>query len=520
VIAHLCALPVLIPLFAGALLLVAGDRRAGLNRAVGIIATSVQLAVAIAIALRAASGEFDVYSLGDWPAPFGIVLVADRLAALMLLLAMIVAMAALVYAICGWDRQGRHFHAFFQFQLMGLAGAFLTGDLFNLFVFFEVLLIASYCLLVHGRGPERLRAGVHYVVLNLAGSALFLVGVSLLYGVTGTLNMADLALRVRDIAPADVPFAKAAALLLLVVFALKAALFPLYFWLPTGYAATSAPVAALFAIMTKVGAYSIIRVFSLVFGPDAGPLALVAAPWLLPVGIVTVIAGVAGALAASTLRGLIAYLTVVSAGTIAAAFSLATAESLSATLFYLVHSTLVTAALFLLAELVAAQRGDAADALRPAAPVAQPAILGGLMMLLAASAAGLPPFPGFLGKVLILQSALTTAHAVSIWTTILVAGLLSVVGLARAGSHVFWKVLPGAPAAAAGASLTATAAAVAIAAIGVLVAVLAGPIKTFTDAAAADLAAPGRYAERVLGASYDPRATVRPLPGPERGPAR
>jgi multicomponent K+:H+ antiporter subunit D len=519
VTAHLAVLPILVPLFAGALLLLAGDERIRLARAAGLGSTAVQLLVAVAIVARAASGEVDVYSLGNWPAPFGIVLVVDRLAALMLVLTTVVALAALAYAVCGWDRHGRHFHAFFQFQLMGLAGAFLTGDLFNLFVFFEVLLIASYCLLVHGHGPERLKAGIHYVVLNLIGSALFLVAVSLLYAVTGTLNMADLAVRVPQIAPTDVPFAKAAALMLLVVFGLKAALFPLYFWLPTGYAAAAAPVAALFAIMTKVGAYSIVRVFSLVFGPDAGALALVASPWLLPVGLVTIAAGAAGALAAQTLRGLVAYLTVVSAGTIAAALSLATAESLSATLFYLVHSTLVTAALFVLAELVAAQRGDTADALRPAAPVAQPALLGALMMLLAASAAGLPPFSGFLGKVLILQSALPTAHAPAVWTTLLVAGLASVVVLARAGSNLFWKVLPGAPVTAAGASFAATAPAVILAGAGVLMALLAGPVKTFTDATAADLAAPSRYAERVLGPGYDPRATVRPLPAEER-PAR
>ncbi len=517
--AHLAVLPILVPLFAGALLLFVGDERIRSARAAGLASTAVQLLVAVAILARAASGEVDVYSLGNWPAPFGIVLVVDRLAALMLVLTTVVALAALAYAVCGWDRRGRHFHAFFQFQLMGLAGAFLTGDLFNLFVFFEVLLIASYCLLVHGHGPERLKAGLHYVVLNLIGSALFLVAVSLLYAVTGTLNMADLAVRVPQIAPTDVPFAKAAALMLLVVFGLKAALFPLYFWLPTGYAAAAAPVAALFAIMTKVGAYSIVRVFSLVFGPDAGALALVASPWLLPVGLVTIAAGAAGALAAQTLRGLVAYLTVVSAGTIAAALSLATAASLSATLFYIVHSTLATAALFLLAELVAAQRGDAADALRPAAPVAQPALLGALMMLLAASAAGLPPFSGFLGKVLILQSALPTAHAPAVWATLLVAGLASVVVLARAGSKLFWKVLPGAPATAAGASLYATAPAVILASAGVLMAGLAGPVKSFTDATAADLASPSRYTERVLGPGYDPRATVRPLPAEER-PAR
>ena len=170
----------------------------------------------------------------------------------------------------GWDTRGRHFHPLFQLQLMGLNGAFITGDLFNLFVFFEVLLVASYCLLVHGRGAERLRAGFHYVVVNLAASALFLIGIALLYALTGTLNLADLAVRVPRVAPDDAPLVRAAALVLLVVFAVKAAVFPLYLWLPArlcrGGRRRSRPCSP---IMTKVGVYAMLRVHALVFGLDA-----------------------------------------------------------------------------------------------------------------------------------------------------------------------------------------------------------------------------------------------------------
>src|SRR6185369_7376883 len=179
-------------------------------------------------------------------------------AALMLALTAVVAsvsVAAALTARPAWDTRGRYFHPLFQLQLMGLNGAFLTGDLFNLFVFFEVLLVASYCLLVHGRGDERLRVGFHYVVVNLAASTLFLIAVALLYGLTGTLNLIHLALRVPNVTPADAPLIRAASLVLLVVFALKAALFPLSLWLPRAYAAAPPPVAALFAIMTKVGIY-------------------------------------------------------------------------------------------------------------------------------------------------------------------------------------------------------------------------------------------------------------------------
>src|SRR5690606_2213561 len=231
------------------------------------------------------------YRLGDWPAPFGIVLVLDRLSALMLVLTAAVALFSLLHAVQGQDRAGPLYHPLFQLQLVGLNGAFLTGDLFNLFVFFEILLIASYCLLVHGSTAPRLRAGVHYVVLNLAGSSLFLIAVGTLYGVTGTLNMADMAQKVALLGAPDAALVRSAALLLLVVFALKAALVPLYFWLPAAYSAASAPVAALFAIMTKVGVYSIVRVYTLIFGSGGGVAAEVATPWLLPLALLTVVLG-------------------------------------------------------------------------------------------------------------------------------------------------------------------------------------------------------------------------------------
>ena len=237
---------------------------------------------------------------------------------------------------------------------MGLNGAFLTGDLFNLFVFFEVLLVASYGLLVHGRGAERLRAGFHYVVVNLAASALFLIGIALLYALTGTLNLADLAVRVPRVAPADAPLVRAAALMLFVVFAVKAAVFPLYLWLPGAYAAAAPPVAALFAVMTKVGVYAILRVHALIFGVDAEA----AGPWLLGAAVATSVLGVLGAVAADTLAGMTAYLTLASMGTLLIAVGAFSGAGVSAALYYLVHSTLVIAALFLLAERIAGQRGD------------------------------------------------------------------------------------------------------------------------------------------------------------------
>ncbi|HCP05301.1 MAG TPA: monovalent cation/H+ antiporter subunit D, partial [Pseudomonas sp.] len=254
---HLPILPVLVPMFAGALLLVLGASM-DTKRALSLLATFLQIPLAAMLVVEAGQG-IGVYDLGNWMPPFGIVLVVDRLSALLLLVTAILAAAAIIYAVRGDDAAGRNFHPLFQFQLMGINGAFLTGDLFNLFVFFEVLLISSYALLLHGAGSARVRSGLHYLLLNLTGSALFLIAVGTLYGVTGTLNMADMALRVRELDPADAPLVGAAGMLLLVVFGLKTAVFPLYFWLPRAYAAAGAPVAALFAIMTKVGLYSILR---------------------------------------------------------------------------------------------------------------------------------------------------------------------------------------------------------------------------------------------------------------------
>jgi multicomponent K+:H+ antiporter subunit D len=507
--AHLPVLPVLLPLFTAAALLLMGDGGGQANHGGSLLKhrrmvslTSVIFGALLAwrLMLEAAGGTLTVYPLGAWPAPFGIVLVVDRLSALMLALTWTIAVPVLWYATGGWDAHGRHFHALFHFQLMGLSGAFVTGDLFNLFVFFEVLLIASYVLLVHGQGRARFRAGLHFVVLNLAASALFLVGLAVIYGVTGTLNMADLALRVGKLGAQEAVLLKAGALILLVVFGLKAAIVPLYLWLPGTYAAACAPVAALFAIMTKVGVYSIIRVHAVILDSGAGHAALAAEPWLLPVALVTIALGVLGALAAHTLARLVSYLTVASVGTILAGVGLFTPQAMSAALYYMVHSTLVMAALFLLVELVASQRGDAEDRLQPAAPVAQPVLLGLMTLLGAASAAGLPPLPGFMGKLMILESSALTPAQAWVWPVVLLGGFLTLIGLARAGSILFWSVLAqDSHSSRAGGSTKLTLATLSLLGLSLVLAVAASPMKRYTDAAASQLADHASYARAVLG---------------------
>ncbi|MGM3422929.1 monovalent cation/H+ antiporter subunit D [Pseudomonas benzopyrenica] len=436
---HLIILPILVPLFMGALLLMRPRLSARTARGLSLLATATLLPLALLLLQRASGGQLEVYALGDWPAPFGIVLLLDRLAALMLATVAVLAAGAALYACRGDDQRGPDFHALFQFQLLGINGAFLTGDLFNLFVFFEILLIASYALLVHGAGPARVRAGLHYVVLNLVGSALFLIGIGLLYGLLGTLNMADLGVRVANTDPEQAPLLAAAGFLLLVVFGLKGALLPLYFWLPSAYSAASAPVAALFAIMTKVGLYAIVRVFLLVFGAAAGPLAHYVLPWLWPLAAVTLAAGVFGALAAHHLKALLGYLVVVSVGMLLTGVALGSVAGLAASLFYLVHSTWIAGALFLLADLIAQQRGPQSDTLNSGPPLAHPRLLGGLFFLGAVSVAGLPPFPGFLGKVMLLQATGTAWPALIIWPVVLLGGLGMIIALSRAGTTLFWR---------------------------------------------------------------------------------
>ena len=518
---HLPVLSVVLPALTAVLLLLIGDGggQGGHGqvqllwaRRIALASTALGAVLAFRLVEQAAGGDITVYRLGEWPAPFGIVLVIDRLSALMLGLSAAVALPVLWYASGGWDAQGRHFHALFQFQLMGLNGAFATGDLFNLFVFFEVLLIASYVLMMHGLGRQRLRVGVHYVVLNLAASALFLIGVSLLYALTGTLNMADLALRVPMVTGPEAGVLQAAALLLLVVFGFKAALIPLAMWLPSTYSAASAPVAALFAIMTKVGVYSILRVHGVIFGADAGASAFTVQPLLLPLALLTSLIGVAGALSAHTLPRLIAWLTVSSVGTILAAIGLFDAAAWSAALYYLLNSTLVIAGLFLLAELVASQRGPMADRLEPCSPVSQPVLLGLMLLLAAASTAGLPPLPGFIGKLMLLQAAAHHEWAVALWVVVLLVGFLALVGLARAGSVLFWSVRHDVQGGGSGASppklLAAT---LTLLGLSVMLSVLAAPLQRYTQATALQLLDRASYARAVLGEQGGEAAqTTRP----------
>ncbi|WP_230530038.1 monovalent cation/H+ antiporter subunit D [Microvirga roseola] len=499
---HWIVAPIVIPAFAAPLLLLV-RRAPHLQRKVSLAATALLLAVGIALYGLAMDGTVRPYFLGSWPAPYGIVLVLDRLSATMVLLTAVLASAVALYSLNGWDEKGHHFHSLFQFQLMGINGALLTGDVFNLFVFFEVMLIASYGLLLHGGGSNRLRAGFQYVAINLVGSTLFLVAVGLIYGVTGTLNMADLAVKVSQVTGDSAAILRTGALLLFLVFALKAALVPLHWWLPTAYAAAPAPSAALFAIMTKVGAYCIIRVFTLIFGADGGAAAFVAAPWILPAALVTLLIGALGVLASRVLVDLVCFAVVWSMGSLLVAVSFFDAQGLTAALYYTLHSTLIGAALFLLSNLIATRRGRWHGLLQPSPSMVQAGLMGGLFFLAAIAMAGLPPLSGFIGKLMILAAAWPSALAGWIWAIVLATSLVVIVGFSRAGTVLFWKSeavdashpepLPEpvriAPLTAAILLVSGTA----------LLAVFAGPVTRQLEATAQQLLDPAPYIAAVLG---------------------
>jgi len=443
---HWVIAPILVPLLGAAVSLFVEHRRYGpkVQRSVAWSSLALLAVVEIMVLQHTAKGIISVYLLGDWPSRLGIVLVADRLAGWMLATTLLLAIACLLHACTGWDRRAPHFHALFQFQLMGINGAFLTGDIFNLFVFFEILLIASYGLLLSGGRGLRLRIGLHYVAFNISAATIFLFALAVIYATIGSLNMADIGIRLAALPADHLKLVKVAMGLLLVVFCSKAALAPLYFWLPEAYARAPAAVAALFVIMTKVGLYAVLRISSLWLGEHAGPLAGYAANWLLWAGLITLVFAALGALAATRMRVQVAWLVVVSAATLFIAFALGTVESVAAGLYYLPHSTFVAAALFLVADLVRRRRITAELRQGQDLMAALPGkTVPGLLFLIGAVAvAGLPPFSGFLAKSTLLL-AVPPAMTGIIWSSILLGSLLVIMGLVRTGIRVFWHV-PGA----------------------------------------------------------------------------
>ncbi|MEO8838779.1 MAG: monovalent cation/H+ antiporter subunit D [Herbaspirillum sp.] len=469
---HLVIYPILVPLLAAAIMLLTGESLRRVRVAISLFATVVQLLVALILLDLVARGVGTsatdavlVYRVGGWSAPFGIVLVADRLSAVMLVLSAVLALLSLIYAMGRWDRLGPHFKPLFQLLLMGVNGVFLTGDLFNLFVFVEVLLVASYGLLLHGSGAPRVRAGLHYIAVNLFASLLFLIGAALIYGVTGTLNMADIAQRSAQLVTGDRTLFEVGAAVLGVAFLIKAGVWPLNFWLPATYSTAAAPVAAMFSILTKIGIYMLLR-FGTLFSSFEVPLPF-HGDWLFGIGLVTIVFGVTGMLTVQQPQRMVAHCVIVSAGTLLAALGYGGTVMVGPALFYLISSVLATGAFFMIAEMIERSRSFGAnvlaisfetfgmeDPLDPDRPddvvgVVIPAALAFLglgFISCALLVTGLPPLSGFIAKFSILSTALSTVSVATaplptivLILAILGSGLAGLVALCRMGMRIFWS---------------------------------------------------------------------------------
>ena len=521
---HLIILPILLPLLCGAVLVPLTQGRHRFKFALSYASVLGQLITACLLMVHVDGGAWPdgigVYLAANWAAPFGIALVADRLSALMLLLASVLGLAALHYARQRWSRIGVHFHPLFQFLLMGINGAFLTHDLFNLFVFFEVMLAASYGLVLHGYNTERLRASMQYIAINLAAALMFLLGTALIYATTGTLNMADLGVRIAAIAPEDVGLLKLGVAVLSLAFLAKAAMWPLGFWLPTTYAAASPPVAAMLVLMTKVGAYVILRLWLLWFGDEGGAAAGFGYDALVWGGMATIVFGAAGMLSSDSAGRMAGYSAVVSSGTLLAVIGYGQPSLVTAGLYYLIGSTLAVAAFLLLIELIDRIRTPGAAMLAltmeawavedtPDEPRGKgvPAAMAILSLAFAACAlmiAGLPPLSGFVAKfgmfhALLNPEAESGAISTTGWTLmalVIVSGLIAIISMLRYGVRTFWAADIVAPPKL---QLSEVAPVSALLLLSLAMTIEARPLFEYLGRASADLHDPGKYARRVLG---------------------
>ena len=532
---HLIIAPIMLPLVAGALLAVYDERRQFLKGLINLLSTLATLSIAIVLLQAADTDTPGVYLLGNWPAPFGIVLVLDRLSAMMLLLTAILATASLIFSLARWHLVGAHFHTLFQFLLMGINGAFLTGDLFNLFVFFEVMLASSYGLLLHGSGPRRVQVSLHYVVMNLTASFFFLVGVSLIYGVTGTLNMADLAARIPVLAGENRMLLEVGAAILSMAFLVKAAMWPLGFWLLSAYPAAVPPVAAIFAILSKVGLYVLMRLSPLLFGSGAGEAAGYGSTLLLTGGLATIGFGILGVLASQAMTRIASFSLMVSSGTVLAAIGLSDAQVTGGSLIYLVSSTLTIGAFFLLAELIERGQNPGADLIAVTAETlgADPdedaeteggtgfpgtvAILGICFVGCALLLIGLPPLSGFVAKLALLAALFAPAGdgasagiPLANWTFIgllLLSGMAALLTLSRVGIRAFWApvdaVVPRVLAIEVGPVIL-------LLLLTLGLALKGGPVMRYMEETARAVHTPSFYIEEVLTAPRVPPAKERP----------
>ncbi len=429
----LLVLPIMVPAITGMLALLARNYRS-VQRGISMFGALVLMGAGGAVVHQVHAHGILAVQMGNWPAPFGITLVADELSAGLLGATGLVAVAVAVYALVGIDeaREQFGFHVLFHLLLMGINGAFITGDLFNMYVWFEVLLIASFVLLVLGNEREQLDGAVKYVGINLVASASFLLAIALLYGLTGTLNLADLS---RSMAPVrDAGLEPALAMLFLVGFGIKAALFPLYYWLPASYHTPPAPIAAIFAgLLTKVGIYSLLRIFSLLFPDPTGYTQAV----LLVVAGATMLLGVFGALVQRHVLRLLAFLVISAMGYVVMGLGFFTTLGLAGAVFYVFQDVPVKTALFLIGGVMQRETGTSRLSDMGGLYQHRP-LLATAFIVPAFSLAGFPPFPGFWGKLTLVQAGLEQERWVIVGVALLV-GLLTLLVVAQVWSRAFWQ---------------------------------------------------------------------------------
>ncbi|MGH9349319.1 MAG: Na+/H+ antiporter subunit D [Vicinamibacterales bacterium] len=438
----LVVLPVLVPMGAAVLALLAW-RHVRLQRLIGLCGSFGLLAASIVLLRAVAGGRVIAVQMGSWPAPFGITLVADLLGAIMVVLAGMMGAAVSIYSLASIDgaRERAGYHPLLQMLLAGVCGAFLTGDIFNLYVWFEVLLMASFVLMTLGGERPQIEGGLKYVTLNLIASALLLAAIGLLYGAAGTLNMADLANRATNTEPA--PVFMAIAMLFMIAFGIKAAVFPLFFWLPASYHTPPIPVAAIFAgLLTKVGVYALLRVFTLLFTQAPGYTHSI----LLAISGLTMITGVLGAMAQGEVRRILSFHIVSQIGYMVMGLALFTPLAVAGSIFYVFHHIIVKTNLFLVAGLIR-RAGGSFDLGNLGGLYGRVPWLAMLFLVPALSLAGVPPLSGFFAKLALVQAALAGEQYL-IAAVALVVGLLTLFSMMKIWNEAFWKPAPGTPPAA------------------------------------------------------------------------
>ncbi len=428
--------PILIP-FLTAILLLFVWKRPSIQRVLNVIGATVLLGSGISLLTGIWTTGIQATQIGDWPSPFGITLAADLFSAIMVLMAGLVGFSVAIYSLGATDSQRESFgyYPLLHLLLMGVNGSFLTGDIFNLYVWFEVMLISSFVLLELGGEKAQIEGAVKYVALNLVSSALFLTAVGILYGALGTLNMADLARRIQAL---DSPgFMTTVAILFFLAFGIKAAVFPLYFWLPASYHTCPLPVSAIFAgLLTKVGVYALIRVFTLVFVHDP----MITHKLILATAALTMLSGVLGAVAQNEFRRILSFHIISQIGYMIMGLGLYTALGLAGSIFYIVHHIIVKTNLFLISGCVHRIQGSY-DLKKLGGLYRSKPWLGLLFLIPALSLAGLPPLSGFWGKLLLLQSGIDNQDYLVVAVALLVS-LLTLYSMTKIWNEVFWKNRP------------------------------------------------------------------------------